>query len=393
MRTKTTDCLVEARQVFKVNYSDKDFKVFGPFECSVDEVVEAGKSNVYLNAYKAILDVLNHFGDLIHNLQLNFAEISMEQYKEFVKIVNSKSVASLQKVELKFCKANVLNDFTNIFESVTSLTFSSSLLDRFDGCEGQTLNILFPNVKHLYVKHTKASDWPFIDGNFPNLTLFEVELPEVNEHNDVNETYVSSFLKNNSHIDTLSIQHANLKLLMEVKDNLHKLRTLKIDQLSQNYLDYQGDTIHFNEVRKLTIKSGRKEKFPEKIVFDQLEVLILYIEPEFTEKWIEFIRKQTNTKLKTFTLYARSLANEQLLNISNELPNLEVAVVSVTNKMTLVADDIVHFIGKSKALKELNMNIQMTEDEQNKLKKTMGNDWNVEFEQSSENKFKIVKKR
>lgn len=366
------------------------YKVFGILESDVDVVIETEKF-IYLNTYNSTEDILNIFGDLIQNLHLNFADIEMDVIQKFVEIINEKSFASARKLELIFCKENVLEGFKNPFKGVTSLTFSSNLIGKFDG-KGRKLNELFPNVQEFYVRHTKASDWATIDGHFPNLRWFEASLPIAKKQNDVDETHISSFLKKNSRIDNFSIENADFKILKATNEVLPKLTTLKIDQFSRNNQNDEGKGIHFQNVKKLTIKSGNEEKMPEDISFEQLEELKLYIEPEFSDKSIEFIKKLGIERLKTFTLYTRVLTKDTFLKVPKILPNLEFTHISMVNRITLTANDVLDFIDKSQQLKELTVNLQMQDNEKNKLKKALENQYNVEFDSKPEFKAKIVKK-
>lgn len=336
-----------------------------------------------MNSIIVTKNILTQFGALIGFLQVDFEHLNAEQAKDIVKSINDAKMKTLRLFNLLNCKGHALDELKGTFPQVNVMKFYTSETEYFEFSNtGQTLYKLFPKLRRFFVV-TKATEWTIIDGKFPNLKYFHVFLATKLERdkNGIDETHVSSFLKKNKQIEELSIGECNLNVLSEANNILPHLKSLEINTLSEDYENYQGDdAIHFKTVRELTVKSDVDNEIPVKIKFDQVYTLTLKLGSTFTDKWIDFIGNQVNSKVNTLNLHTKSVTTDQLMAIADKLIELENVVVGSQLKYT--ADNILNFVMKLQNLQSLQLNIEMEKTEQVKLTNTLTDDWTVTFPSS-----------
>lgn len=287
------------------------------------------------------------------------------------------------ELSLEGCGGNVLDELRKPFERIGKLHFSTDQFGDLKISEDLKLTQLFPELRILEVGHTSVADWAFFDGHFPHLFMLELhkQIPDVQPH-------VVDFLKNNTRIETLIIDHINPQLLMEVRENLPLLRSLRIVLLAEDS-NQRSNTINFNTVTKFTLESYHSIKIPDYITFDRLEELIFEIEHELTNQFFEFISKQVNTNLGKFRIWAKTISRENLLTIPVELPALKEVIIQCWSKLT--ADDIGQFLKMNQHLKTLDLFAYIDESEQQKLYAIISNNWDFGIIKTSRIEVKITK--
>lgn len=410
---KADECFDEVQEAFKTNYFLHKFVVTGPWvnddfnaieELDFSSVLDStsisqngAKENikfVYLKSFNAVMSILKTFGHYITLLEIDFEDIDSNQGEKIVKFINDngeKYFRLLSEFNLINCKDNVMNDLSYNFNRVFRMTFSSSKKYKLITKEHQKLSQFVPNLQHFFVTHATASDWRFIDSKFEYLNEFGLVFPKSKDENIINELNISSFFKNNPQIIKFNIENVTQKLLKEANDLLSNLNQLDIYGLSDDYLNYQDDFIHFNSTKKLTVAVKGLELL-ENVFFEALETFGLNIEPEFTSKWIDFIINQTNKHLHLFELKTINLKIEHFLAIPEKLPHTK--SIFIQCKSTVTPNDIVYFVKTGKELMNLEMNINMTKQEQEKLKSDLPKDFTVEFKTiENEESVKIIIKR
>lgn len=373
-------CLEEARKVFKVNFFEAIFFVAGPF--GKDEHIGIQIELYYhahLRTLNAINATLNNFGHLINDIRLNFEDIDENEGREIVKSINERCFESLTTFYLENCKGNVLLDWLKTpFRNVTFLVFSSSQEEELEIKDDQKLNNFFPNTEILRIKHIRSSEWKLFDCSFPELASIYLNFPKEHRQNFINESHISNFLKINPQISNFFLKNANLKVLNEVSKLSPFHYTLEIDGLSDDYLNYQGDTINLKSMF-LTIRNIPINLFPERIKFNSLTILTVEYEHNFTSKWIDFIQNQTNSNLSMLTLNFKSIKREQFLEVLSQFTELETIYVYNHDSFTLMADDIINFIAKNKLLNVLELYTRMERPEQIKLRRSIRKQWMMKY--------------
>lgn len=381
---KSEECLYETRKMFRKKYIEHKFKVSGPWVENERDAIKSDVINVNLKTFKAIMDVLQHFGDLVRMFEIDFEDINIDEAREIVKHVNDKSFNLLKWFGLLNCKGNILNGLNRSFSLVSHMMFSSSETSKLIITEKhKKLNELVPNLVSFSVKHTKPSDWKFIDGSLPKLSHLNIDLSKYTEQDNGDYSHMSELFKGD-HITTLGIESANLKFLKLVSKHLPKLLLLNVNGLSKDYFNYHGDRVQFDYVNLLSI-IDHDDKLPENMFINEVDDFRLNIKSQFTVKWLDFISTQTNSK--SFTLLTKNLPIEQFLAIPEKLPLIQ--SVYIESESNVTAEDVVNFLKKTKnnKLTSLRMDVGMNELEQKKLRKTIPEEFTVEFENGKNTKF------
>lgn len=119
--------------------------------------------------------ILNIFGDMIQYLEINFRGMNVIDGREIIKAMNDNSSLSLKRLELMHCEGNEFDDLKSSFPYLNSLRFSTrNPKHKFKVIDNQMKwSQIFSNVTDLHLEYTRAADWTFIDGHFPNMTLLE----------------------------------------------------------------------------------------------------------------------------------------------------------------------------------------------------------------------------
>lgn len=244
------------------------------------------------------------------------------------------------------------------------------------------LSKIFPNVEYLFIEHATASNWIYFESEFPSLVSFDVKLMKklnATSLDEVNGNQIKKFLQINSKIKFLKIRYANLKFLKTISEILVKLTSLDLKSLSDNYLNYQGDVIHFNTVKHLILGVFDQNKIPENTYFDQLVELNMYsyVDQNYTEKLHKFISNQVNRDLNIINIKTERLSREHFLDISSKFPMLH--SIFIESKSTFYAEDILNVVKNLQFLNTLEMGVQMTKIEYNKIERLLGDKWNTEI--------------
>lgn len=364
--------LQEARKTFKENYKWDRFIFCGPFIEDNAKAIEEDGRFITIKNLDVIREILTTFGDMIERIDLSFKEMDATDAKQIVMQINVLH-HTIETLELKNCKGDVLNELSNTFEKVFHLAFSSSSSDNLQ-IASKKLSEIFPNVEYLNVEDTRASDWIFIDNALPNLKEFTVDLPKQGGDN-ADETQIAEFLRKNLQITKLVIKHSSLKLLNEVNEFLKNLEILQLNGLSENYLNYEGEQIHFHNIRYLKIESENDDKIPVRAVFHRLNDFHLQTKDNFTDKWFEYLDEHVNPNLVRIHIKSDHLAVKYLLGIPEKYTNLH--FIDIKTKSQFVANDILRFLKRNKQTYGIEFSIQMDKSEEARLKNRVSAVWSL----------------
>lgn len=177
-----------------------------------------------------------------------------------------------------------------------------------------------------------------------------LELTLSADQSDVDESEINCFLQINNQTESLTIRNATKWFLKQISEYFTNLTSLKIELLRENYLNYQGDTIHFNTVNNVIINTTRENEIPEGIAFDNVLNMTMIIGPQTNNNWIEFIGKQ-NENLCIFTLYKSDITQEDFKKLSEKMTNIEeFEMIDSSPIARLTFDDLNGFIADKKNL-------------------------------------------
>lgn len=309
---------------------------------------------------------------------MNFKQIDIIQCRDIVRNIDNKVSKTLINLILDGCHGNLLNEFRHKFLKVTRLSFST--------VESQKLQItsktrgmyeVFPKLASLIIRYTKASDWAYLDGQFPKLNSLDVEFQYIKEKDNFDETNLAYFLKLNPNTSRLRLQNVDLNCLKKITEASSTIDYLELDLLTDASQDYKGNNIYMDSVKELAFDSYFVKGVPKKIFFNHLIKFSFDITPTLTDNWLEFFDKNINKRLKILTLFTNTLTIEQFLKIPDKLPHLIQLDFECASEFT--ANGIKQFLKKFKFLKSVDMNIQINKSEQTALTEILPDEWNVDF--------------
>lgn len=362
------ECLNETRKVFQKKYSETTFIVTDAE--TISETESGDRANVTTNVVKSLL---YDFGDLIQKLEINFDEINDDSMgRKVVKIMDYKCATTLKSLAINRCHGKVLLDLKSEFIAVKTLTFSIRPLTKT--AANWRLQTFFPNIEEFHLNNPLFFVWDMLSERFSNLTTFKYT-PGADDDD------YHDFITNHTKIEKLDLSRANLELLYHTNTLLPHLKSLTLNSLSDEYLAHKfNDVVVFENVQDLFIDFYNNEgKFtntkPEKIIFERLRKLTL--NAEVSNEWKNFISKQVNNDINTFTLSAAMLLDEDFLAIPEILTQLR--RVNITTNSTISAKNIVKFVEKNKHFAILNIYCTVQESEQNDLRKTLEQNWSIEL--------------
>lgn len=390
--TKATidrECLSEARKAFHA-YTNFTFMLSGPFTNDKDMWVEENDELevVFMKHLDVIRVLLSNFGHLIQSIIINFKYIETEVGREIINIVDEKCYKSLTMIYLLHCRADVLNGLKTEFVKLTSLEFLSSEIEQFN-ISSDKLRQSFPKLKILSLELMKTSDLMIFTINFPHLTTISIRFAEHKIR--IDESQFGRFLKCNPQLKTLNISYTNLELLHEINENAPQLGHLTINRISKDFSSDQNEPIHFSKLTSFALRVDHIDEWLENISFFQLDMIALYISSDrFNNKWMQFLTNQVNSNVKTISVECQYMEKEHLLEIAERFFGLE--TFSLICKSEFTANLIVNFIGSSKHLINLEVEIEIDEFERLRLTDILPERWELVNEEQVETRTRITLK-
>lgn len=346
--SNSSECLLEARSAFNRTYKNANFYI-EPF---TGGFYEYKKQTVRIKNFDMTRNILHTFGDFIQFIDISFGSDNETENQEIVRLINDNCAKSLIQLHLRNCYGSVLSGLKNSYEKVNKVTFSTLLWPEFNASAfNQTLDALFPSLKHLDVAIANANDWTFVGKNLPKLRTLIVALPELSESNQPD---VESLFDSSPNVTSLTINNSSLRILSAASERLPNLKLLRIFAISN--VGYEGKEINFQNVTRLEMQLlQNSERIPEKLVFQKLKIMELDLRFDLTDSWIQFFQKQPNQTVEYFHLNSKSIAQNQLTAIVEHQPNIIWAHINTA--MKIAPDAIVDFINRGKHIFMLGLKI------------------------------------
>lgn len=391
--TAQTECVSDAREIFKIKYNQTHIKFYGPLLADDGTMIkeDGNRKFIFFQNFNAIKNVLRIFGDLMQTIEISFEKMGMVESREIINHINNCCSSTISNLTVKNCKENVLDNLKGTFQNVRSLTLSTLSTSKLDiSSQSIKLNQTFPNLNRLHLGSTKDTDWILIDGVFSELIHLNVMVPRTfkNKSRPI-DSHVLNLLHSNSQIETLTLGQSTLKLLNKASTLLH-LRALKLNGLSDKYFNYKGGPIRFDTLETLSIAMDRRNAIPENVKFIQIKTLILNIGSKFDDKWIDFINKQINGDIIELKLYAIDINVANLRSIAEHLSTLKRASIECSRMLS--ANEIVGFLGIATKLIQFELKIRISDAEESKLYKNVEG-WTISSRTFDGNKISITLER
>lgn len=244
---------------------------------------------IQINNFTIAARVVNNFGHLIQKLELEM--ISEENANiSIYNLVNLRCSKALKEISLHSSPNHLLNAFTNTFDTVQNLHVLNVLeTDRH-------LNEIFPSIRRLDLAPFKLPNPNVISVKYKYLEYLCLYIN--GRWGPMTNQLAVEIIEKNAQIQSLKLLRASVQLVKMVAD----LLLPQLDQLNldSTQLDRTNETIHFRNVKKLTVKQIYFQSFFFQIQFGNVEEFIL---EEITESLFgETGFLQRNKHLKRFRL-------------------------------------------------------------------------------------------
>lgn len=368
----------EARKVFNAKYEQSLFLFdgHGPFDGNHQNHIAEQHGLVHLTNLKVIKSLFSHFGDLVRRIQVSFDAIDENDANDIMNHINKNCFKTLEMLHLENCKENHLLELKNEFTNVRTLILLCSSNDEHISGDFK-MNKIFSNLYELHLKHMTTNDWTIIEDKWPKLRKLSVQLSKAKEQNELQTSKLLNFIRINSQIDDLMIQHSSWRFLKKIIEILPQLKSLSLINLSTNSVNYEGEPIDFKAVKYLFIESEYKHEIPTKMTFNQLDRLGLKFQYELTDDWLKLMTQQISPGVKHLDIEVDGLSLEQFLAVPGKLHVLE--SVNISCGSTFKPNDIVLFVKKSPRLNNLVLNIRLDSMDQDRLKQLLQNKWRITY--------------
>lgn len=311
-----------------------------------------------MNDFKLFTVVLQKFGHLIKNIEINYDDIDMDQSNEISELLAEHCSNSLISMELIQWDKSALKIFKIPFTSVQNLTIhgdlklkSSAFYNPFSK-KAMKLNKMFPELRQLNLNHMFVSMPSVLGVKFPALeTVSIIFFPQ-----PFNEPRVDYFTKtkpameslfaNNPHIRRLSLSNCNSFDYLKIASNhLLNLEQIDVDFVPLKEHDFEMK-IAFPNVKKLQVKMSKRIDFFKTSSFGQLKELnLLRSGSKCNSLPLE------NLSLTNLTIHGFSLQYGKLLEFNEKTPNLEELLIASESKID--ANSIVEYLKGNQNLKKL----------------------------------------
>lgn len=269
---------------------------------------------------------MKNFGDLIQELSLDYSFTAYQKYhywRETEQAIFKNCSKTLKSIEMKYCRANVMEEIRKSFEKVGKLTITSGTIDQ----NSIQLSKWFPNIQYLVLDSVNIRDPAGIKDRFR--ALDNVQLRKLRSINQTLETLVRSFLQSHRQIEKLyidfnyeTISPDFLMFLSTALENLTILSLHRVDLSSAAMLQ----NIHFKWLKDFVLENKILHEINStiSISFDQLNSMELYWIHTNDVMWRNFIVQNSNLTRLVFcpSVNSEEICADDLLEIVEKLPNL-----------------------------------------------------------------------
>lgn len=327
-----------------------------PFENK--DMFISGNKFVIRNTSTA-LDYLEHFGNDIWSLEIEFLSGDKKDVRKVMKYVDRYCSESLIGLKMTVWHGKTPLITRRPFQNVKELV----LINR--SIYGQTslpTSLSFPALESL---HLEVLKFDVIDLNnlFPN--LFELSA-YVNDKST--EQAINTLIDMNPHIQKLELTRTSSEFLQKVTEKLPHLQSLNI-----NMMDSSEDRIRIENLKEFT--TPRHSCNFMNYDFPNLKILNVFHEAMPVNKLTEFLEQHRN--LTGFNVIHRTMFDDEFVSITSLLPELIDVSVIDTTRSPMNTNSIVTFIENHPKLMKFYVN-ECDQNDKPFLRKQLGSDWKIE---------------
>lgn len=332
--------------------------------------------DIYVDDLTHCLRILRCFGHEMTQLDVNYVKSSETKCAEIDKYLN-RYCQALTDITFRHAGKYTLCRMTNPFKQIENITFEDSYLS------GKLVdfNKWFPQMRALELKcYVYFENGRVLERHFPRLETLIIN----GKMNNVQWSNIINTLQANPQLRRLGVcDYFGMKFLQNANRSLHFLEHLTLCKWAEQEFNYDGDYVHFKNVRHLTVDFSRLCFVPQMpLRFDQIEELTVdsvYL-CRFNDNFIDFMRRHPRIrklfiKWQNFS-FQRQITNrnnaifkEKLAKVSSYLQDIDLGACSFT------LHEAISFLSECKSLKRFSLSLDNSTD-YDALHDHLGKDWN-----------------
>lgn len=350
-----TSCSDVADRVFKSKFAWQTFKILSPLK-TIDEpfIFYFDGNRIEINALHVFRDILDAFGHLISNLEVDLHNIKENDRFEIGRQVVRSCSETLPQLNLVNCDLSAFTENGSSLKNVENVTFSGDVTYSQSGTIN--LNQFLPKMRSLSFDSISVCNSNLFDTEFSNLERLFVKFSSWTP-NEFKKILTEKLLKKNEQIEYVHLVNSDVKFLKAIKSS-SKPKVLKIQRLVKN--DQTGD--------------NEENSNDDNVIFDGLnEVELNFVEDFELNEFIEFIESSlanvTKLQLKQGVVNA-----QQLIKLASASPNLQEA--SLDCDVDALPHNITKFMDFSGTLNKLYLKAS-NETTHNTLREQLTDKWIV----------------
>lgn len=328
--THPRNCAV-AEMTFRDKFGHLVFEIKPPYLPGLNEKVSLAREMMTIRDMNIALKLLKIFGKLIPRIKVHYDHIQPVDRELLNNHIQIYCANSVRELELEFFNANELKQLKGPFPKAESVSLESGTLET----NGLQLNVMFPAVRHFSTKYVTYSDPKCIGQHFPNLQHLSLGLLAKNM------PAIEELIAKNPQLTEVKAS-CDMDFVKMLNDKIPTLEILTLLFTSETS-NYKG-TLAFNHLKQLTIYGTPKEELVERFPFDVSSLEELSFPAVVNNALFDVIRQNKHLK----QLSVKQLRNDQLEQIPNALPMLEVLIVEHSEN---IMDNIVKFLKSAINLK------------------------------------------
>lgn len=359
-----------AMNTFRRTYRDYNIilmRAYPDDEFHNDELYqdEAHLNQIKIYKFPAALNLLQHFGCMIHKIEIQNQCIEANDSAVISRFINEYTRDSLTHLKLGYIKFDTFEYLRGPFPNVVnlSITFDSEPIKT----QVNKLNDIFPNIRLLELSLHSDIDYSFIDCKFPRLERLILDV----QSTAWKRAYrFISLMKQNPQIRSAEIE----RFPPDAVKYLDKLLP-NVDTLTLYIFNDNNETVHFSHVKHFTLYTENR-RFIENLSFSHLESLAIEYIPVLFDTWMRFFEKHNDLQ--------RLNLREVFLRPNIHLPEFTAGlndIVEVNMQYTTHdrIKDIIQFVrSHEKMMKFQCTDYGFTQDELETLRNCLEKEWTIE---------------
>lgn len=354
-----------AASVFKRKFANKLIDIR---ETSSKSAILKRNDIIMVGNFKNTLKLFKYFGPFISKLRIIDEIYKNKRVQQVLELIN-RYPETITTIELKSYDIFTLNGIKNCFGNVENI-FLTGQFYKF-GNEERNLSEIFPKIRHLYLGHLQVGNPSSIHQHFEHLESFHVNLQG---ERGLKDNDIQGFIKFNPQIRSLYFESVSIATLKIANEQLAKLETLDIKRRLRNTVNFNGDAIHLESLRKLKLNSSANHFF-RYVYCDQLEELSLSSISNNPDLLIYIIKN--NPRLTKLDVFREEIYKEDINRITGLTPNL--AEASFIAGLDIDIEIIQRFLIANKKMESFKLKFDIdnffSEKQLNKLQSNIVNDW------------------